>query len=248
MPVIKSWRRYEILMAKNKTAKKKSKKVGRWLRRGVFGALIFICLPVYAVVLFSFFDPTPGFYMGSEARRLGGVKQQWSDLTDFSPVMARSVVAAEDAMFCTHNGFDLDAIREAIEGGGKRGASTISQQVAKNVFLWHGRSYLRKGLEAGFTVLIELIWSKERIVEVYLNVAEFDEGVFGAAAAGQHYFGVTANKITTTQAARLAAILPNPKNRSASRPSNFVRKRTRAIIAGARTINADGRADCFQSG
>jgi monofunctional biosynthetic peptidoglycan transglycosylase len=235
-------------MAKSKTSKKKQKKARRWLRRvGVFVFLMF-SLPVYAVVLFSFFNPSTGFYMGSEARRLGKIQQHWTALEDFSPTMARSVVAAEDAMFCTHHGFDLEAIRDAIDGGSKRGASTISQQVAKNVFLWHGRSYLRKGLEAGFTVLIELIWTKERIVEVYLNVAEFDEGVFGAAAGAYHYFGVSSNRISNTQAARLAAILPNPKKRSASRPSNFVRKRTRAIIVGAGTIDADGRADCFQGG
>jgi monofunctional biosynthetic peptidoglycan transglycosylase len=235
-------------MAKKKTKKVKHKKARRWLRRGSVCFVLLMCLPVYAVVLFAFFNPSAGFYMGSEARRLGGVKQQWTALSDFSPVMARSVVAAEDANFCTHHGFDLDAIRDAIEGGGQRGASTISQQVSKNVFLWHGRSYLRKGLEAGFTVLIELIWTKERIVEVYLNVAEFDEGVFGAAAGARHYFGVAPDRITNTQAGRLAAILPNPKNRSASRPSNFVRKRTRAIISGAGTIDADGRADCFQGG
>ena len=235
-------------MAKNKTSKKKQKKARRWLRRIAISVVFLISLPLYAVVLFMFFNPSPGFYMGSEARRLGGIKQQWTALEDFSPVMARSVVAAEDAMFCTHHGFDIEAIRDAIEGGSKRGASTISQQVSKNVFLWHGRSYLRKGLEAGFTVLVELIWPKERIVEVYLNVAEFDEGVFGAAAAAQHYFGVRPDQISNIQAARLAAILPSPKKRSASRPSNFVRKRTRAIIAGAGTIDADGRADCFQGG
>ncbi len=235
-------------MAKVKKSKKKRRGTGRWVKAGLISLFILICLPLYSVVLFRFFDPGPGFYMGSEARRLGGIQQQWTPIDAFAPVMARSVVAAEDALFCTHNGFDLDAIRDAIEGGGKRGASTISQQVAKNVFLWHGRSYFRKGLEAGFTVLIELIWPKERIVEVYLNIAEFDAGVFGAAAGAQHYFGVAPNRITSTQAARLAAILPNPKKRSASRPSNFVRKRTRAIISGAGTIDADGRADCFQGG
>ena len=110
-------------MAKTKTSKKKQKKARRWLRRvGVFVFLIFL-LPVYAVVLFAFFNPSAGFYMGAEARRLGGVKQQWTALEDFSPAMARSVVAAEDAHFCAHYGFDLDAIRDAIEGGGKRGAS-----------------------------------------------------------------------------------------------------------------------------
>lgn len=236
---------------KTKLKRKKAKRrVARrkFLRRigVVFCVLLFV--PVYAVILFRFVDPGAGFYMASEARRLDGVKHEWVSLDRISAVMPRSAVAAEDANFCEHNGFDIEAIRDAIEGGGLRGGSTISQQVAKNVFLWHGRTYLRKGLEAGFTVLIELIWPKERIIEVYLNVAEFDAGVFGVKAAARHYFGVKPNKLSVTQAARLAAILPNPKGRSASRPSNAVRKRTRAIISGAGTIHADGRADCFQSG
>jgi len=235
---------------KKQKRKKNLKRFGlrRVLRRVgiVFGLIFFV--PIFAVLLFKFFDPTPGFYMGAEQRRLGSIKQVWTPLDAFAPVMARSVVAAEDADFCLHNGFDIEAIRDAIEGGGKRGGSSISQQVAKNVFLWHGRTYLRKGLEAGFTVLIETFWSKQRIIEVYLNVAEFDEGVFGAAAAAKHYFGVHPDKISALQAARLAAILPNPKNRSASRPSDFVRRKTRRVISGAATIQADGRAECLVSG
>jgi len=220
----------------------------RWVRRGLFGLALVLFLPVFMVLLFKFFDPGPGFYMSAETRRLGSIKQTWVPLENIAPVMARSAVAAEDANFCTHHGFDLEAIREAIEDGGSRGASGISQQVAKNVFLWHGRSYLRKGLEAGFTVLIEAFWSKQRIIEVYLNVAEFDEGVFGVGAAAKHYFGVKASKLSSLQAGRLAAILPNPKNRSASRPSNFVRSKTRRVISGAGTIQADGRAECLVSG
>jgi monofunctional biosynthetic peptidoglycan transglycosylase len=140
----------------------------------------------------------------------------------------------------------MAAIREAIEEGGARGASTLSQQVVKNTFLWHGRSYLRKAMEAAITPVIELLWSKQRILEVYLNTAEFAEGVFGVQAAAQHHFGVDAADLSALQAARLAAVLPNPKDRSASQPSNFVRKRTRAILSGAETIAADGRAGCFQ--
>lgn len=236
-------------MAKKKKNTKKTKKpLRRGLRRVGIALGILFFIPLFMVVLFRFFDPSAGFYMGSEARRLGGVKHSWVKLENIAPVMARSVVAAEDANFCNHHGFDFDAIREAFEEGATRGGSTISQQVAKNVFLWHGRTYLRKGLEAGFTGLIELIWSKERIIEVYLNVAEFDTGVFGVSAASQHYFGVSPSKLSATQAARLAAILPNPKNRSASRPSTFVRQKTRRVISGAQTILADGRADCFLGG
>lgn len=238
-------------MAKKKTQKKKKARKQRyriWIRRFVTALSLILFVPVLIVLLFKFFNPGPGLYMGSEARRLGGIKQTWVALENISPVMARSVVAAEDANFCLHNGFDIDAIREAIEGGGARGGSSITQQVAKNVYLWHGRTYVRKGLEAGFTVLIEVFWSKQRIIEVYLNVAEFDEGVFGVGAAAKHYFGVSPNKLTRTQAARLAAILPNPKKRSASRPSDFVRKKTRRVMSGAGTILADGRADCLVSG
>ncbi|GLQ35451.1 hypothetical protein GCM10007939_17340 [Amylibacter marinus] len=184
--------------------------------------------------------------MGAEARRLGHIEANWVNMENIAPVMARSAVAAEDANYCLHFGFDVSAIKQAINEG--RGGSGISQQVAKNLFLWHQRSYLRKGLEAGFTVLIETLWTKRRILEVYLNIAEFDEGVFGVGAAAQHYFGVDADRLTPLQAARLAAILPNPKARSASAPSTYVRKRTGAIRSGAATIAADGRAECFESG
>ena len=156
-------------------------------------------------------------------------------------------MAAEDARFCDHWGFDFAAIREAIEarkGGRVRGASTISQQVAKNVFLWHGRSWVRKGLEVGFTLLIEAIWPKRRIIEVYLNTAEFAPGVFGAEAAARHHFGREASALTADQAARLAAVLPAPKTRSAAAPSDFVRRRAAAIRDGAATLQAQGRDGC----
>lgn len=118
--------------------------------------------------------------------------------------------------------------------------------MVKNVYLWHGRTYTRKALEAMITPLVEALWSKRRILEVYLNVAEFDEGVFGVEAAARHYFGVGPEALTPTQAARLAAILPAPKTRSASRPSSAVRRRSASILDGAATIDRDGRADCFQ--
>jgi monofunctional biosynthetic peptidoglycan transglycosylase len=140
----------------------------------------------------------------------------------------------------------VKAIRGAVESG-RGGASTISQQVVKNVYLWHGRSWARKALEALWTPLTEAAWSKRRILELYLNVAEFDEGVFGVQAAARHYFGVDAADLSALQAGRLAAILPSPKNRSASNPSQFTRNRTRQIMSGAATIAADGRADCFET-
>ncbi|MEM1073312.1 MAG: monofunctional biosynthetic peptidoglycan transglycosylase [Pseudomonadota bacterium] len=186
-------------------------------------------------------------YMFAESRRLGGVSYEWTALESVAPVMARSVVAAEDANFCNHWGFDMAAIRDAIEDGGTRGASTISQQTVKNLYLWHGRNYTRKALEALITPVLEALWPKARIVEVYLNIAEFDAGVFGVGAAADHYFGVAPSDLSAVQAARLAAILPDPKGRSASKPSAFVRKRTQAIMDGAATIRKDGRARCFES-
>lgn len=200
------------------------------------------------IFVFAFANPPTNFYMLSESIRLGGVRQEWTRLEDISPDLPRAIVAAEDANFCEHWGFDLRAIRAVVASGSNRlrGASTLSQQVAKNVFLWQGRSWVRKALEAETTLFIELFWSKRRIVEVYANVAEFDQGVFGVAAAGQHYFGVAPDKLSLLQSARLAAILPNPKVRSAIHPSTKTKKRAAAIVKGARTIEADGRDGCFQ--
>lgn len=214
-----------------------------WLGRGM-AALV----AVYAllILLFAVVNPPTNLYMLGEGRRLGGVEQDWVAMEDIAPVMARSVVAAEDANYCLHWGFDMAAIRQAIDAGGNRGASTITQQTVKNVFLWHGRSWPRKAAEAILTPAVELVWSKRRILEVYLNVAEFGEGIFGVEAAAQHYFGTDAGALTPTQAARLAAILPDPKGRDADKPSNFVRRRAGAILDGAQTIRADGRAACFE--
>jgi monofunctional biosynthetic peptidoglycan transglycosylase len=215
----------------------------RWAVRGVIGLGAFV---VCMILLYAVVNPPVTPYMVAEARREGGVEQTWVPMERIAPVMARSVVAAEDANYCLHWGFDMAAIRAAIDAGGARGASTIPQQVVKNVYLWHGRSWVRKALEAGLTPFVELVWSKRRILEVYLNVAEFDRGVFGVEAAARHHFGVSAADLTPVQAARLAAVLPDPKGRSASEPSRFVRNRAAAILDGAETIRVDGRADCFE--
>ena len=214
----------------------------RWAGRGFLGLAAFYLV---LILLFAFVNPPTNLYMWSEGRRLGGVDQVSVDFADMAPVMARSVVAAEDANFCLHWGFDMAAIRAAAADGGNRGASTLTQQVVKNVFLWQGRSWVRKAMEAVITPVVELVWSKQRILEVYLNVAEFDEGVFGVQAAAQHYFGVDAGDLSPGEAARLAAILPDPKDWSAGKPTSYVRKRARQIASGAETIEADGRASCF---
>lgn len=219
------------------------RRVMKYVLRGI---LIMIALAVVVTAAFTVVNPPSNPYMFSEGRRLGGVNQTWVAMEDIAPVMARSAVAAEDANFCLHWGLDVNAIQAALEEGGSRGGSTISQQVVKNVYLWQGRSWLRKSLEALMTPMVEAIWSKERILEVYLNVAEFDEGVFGVEAAAVHYFGVRAKDLSAVQAARLAAILPSPKTRSASQPTSYIRRRAASIVDGAATIRADGRAGCFE--
>lgn len=203
---------------------------------------------VYAVLilLFAVVPPPINVYQMQERLRHGPLERDWVAWDDIAPVMGRSVVAAEDANFCLHWGFDMAAIRAALDAGANRGASTISQQVVKNVFLWHGRNWLRKAMEGALTPAVELVWTKRRILHVYLNVAEFGTGVFGVQAAAQHHFGVDARDLTARQAARLAAILPDPKNRDPARPGGFTQRRAAQIAEGAATIAADGRAACFE--
>jgi monofunctional biosynthetic peptidoglycan transglycosylase len=216
--------------------------VRRWLARAVAGMafVIVVWVIAYAVVPV----PTTAYIIG-ESRRLGSVERDWVPLTDISVNLQRAVVAAEDANFCLHWGFDMTAIRDAIADGAQRGGSTISQQTVKNTFLWHGRSWVRKAMEAAITPVMELIWPKRRVLDVYLNVAEFGDGVFGAEAAAQHHFRVSAADLSLRQASLLAAVLPSPKERSASNPSAFVDRRARSIADGAATIAADGRDRCF---
>jgi monofunctional biosynthetic peptidoglycan transglycosylase len=218
------------------------RRVLRWLVLGLVGVL---ALMLAWVALYRFVDPPGGVYMWQESRRLGDIRYEWVPMTRIAPVMARSAVAAEDANFCQHWGFDMAAIRAALDAGAGRGASTISQQVVKNVFLWHGRSWARKALEAMLTPVVETLWSKQRILEVYLNIAEFDTGVFGVEAAARHYFNRSAADLTARQAGLLAAVLPAPQSRNAARPSDFVSRRANSIADGAATIRRDGRAACF---
>ena len=215
----------------------------RWLWRGALGVVTVLALSVLA---YRWVDPPVTVYTWKEGRRLGNVAREPVSMADIAPVMARAAVAAEDANFCLHWGFDMGAIRAAIAEGSGRGASTITQQVVKNVWLWHGRSWPRKALEAAITPAVEAAWPKRRILEAYLNIAEFDEGVFGVEAAAWHYFGVAAADLSAVQAARLAAVLPDPKGRSAARPSAALRRRAASIMDGAATIARDGRADCFE--
>ncbi len=161
-------------------------------------------------------------------------QHQWVSYDEISSWMPRAVVASEDGRFYEHHGFDFKEIQNAIDEGkaGKRqrGASTISQQTAKNVFLWPGHSWVRKGLEAYFTVLIELLWSKERIMEVYLNSIEMGAGIYGVEAASQHYFGCTAKELSKPRAALIALCLPSPLKRDPAHPSSYMRRRQRTIM------------------
>src|SRR6056297_917821 len=219
----------------------------RFLRRWTLRiAVISVVVVLGVIAAHRVIEPPRTFYMGQEARRLGSISHEWVPMAQITPVMARAVVAAEDADFCRHWGFDMSAIRDAIAEGSGRGASTLSQQVVKNVYLWHGRTWARKALEALMTPVVEAFWPKRRIVEVYLNMAEFDTGVFGIEAAAEHHFGVPASELSARQASLLAAVLPNPKERQAVNPSSSTDRRARAIADGAATIRADGRSECFE--
>ena len=161
-------------------------------------------------------------------------RHKWADLSQISPNLPLAVVASEDQKFPEHWGFDVEAIEKAYalnqHSHKVRGASTISQQVAKNLFLWSGQSYFRKGLEAYFTVLIEALWPKRRILEIYLNIAEFGHGIYGAEAAAQRFFHKAASRLTRADAAVLAAVLPNPQRYSAAAPSHYVQQRREWIL------------------
>ncbi len=179
-----------------------------------------------------------------------GITKNWESLDRIDPDMARAAIAAEDGKFCAHNGFDREAIEKALarnaEGGRIRGGSTISQQTAKNVFLWQGGGFFRKGLEAYFTVLIETLWGKRRIMEVYLNVAETGIGTYGVEAGSQRYFKHSADRLTPGEAARIAAILPLPKQRDAIAPSGFTRRYGNNIARRIGVVRRDGLDACLK--
>ena len=236
---------------------RKTKKTGgirgwlKRLRRSVLVwlgrlAMALVGLVLLAVIVYRFVDPPMTYMTFTEERRLGEIAQSWVPMEQISPAAARAVVAAEDANFCLHWGFDMGAIRDAVAEGAERGASTISQQVVKNVYLWPERRWERKALEAAITPFVELIWPKRRILEVYLNVAEFGEGVFGIEAAAQRYFNTSAANLTVAQGAALAAVLPNPKARSATEPTAFLRQRAQDIAIGVASLEATGRDTCFE--
>jgi monofunctional biosynthetic peptidoglycan transglycosylase len=210
----------------------------RWFRFVFRLIASLLILTAGSVLLLRWLDPPTSAFMIREqlmAIESGkrGPQQRWVDWPHISPQAKVAVIAAEDQKFPTHHGFDLDSINDALEdrerGRRVRGASTISQQVAKNLFLWPGQSWIRKGLEAYFTVLIETLWPKRRILEVYLNIAEFGRGVFGVGAASEVYFGKRASQLDASDAALLAAVLPSPKRMRVTSPSPYVRSRQQWI-------------------
>lgn len=217
----------------------------RWLRRLLWLPVWLAALVLLQVAPLRWIDPpTSMFMLIRQAEGLGEkgfvLRQEWRDLDEIAACLPISVVAAEDQAFPSHRGFDLEAIEKAMEanerGGRIRGASTLSQQVAKNLYLWGGGGYFRKGLEAGYTVLIEAFWPKRRILEVYVNIAEFGDGIYGAEAAAQAFFGKPASRLTDAECARLAAVLPNPKVYNVRHPGPYVQRRAAWIQRQVRQL------------
>jgi monofunctional biosynthetic peptidoglycan transglycosylase len=223
---------------------------GRFLRNLLMTVLaILIFGPILATLVYKFVPPPITILMIERAAQGQGIDHRWVPMSQMSPTLPRAAVAAEDGHFCTHHGFDFAAIRQAMKHDEKRpnairGGSTISQQTAKNVFLWPDRSWVRKGFEAYFTVLIEAIWGKRRIMEVYLNTVEMGPGVYGVEAAAQHYFHVSAKAVNPAQAARLIAILPSPLKWQVIDPGAYVRRRSGKIDRAEGTVRRVGAADC----
>jgi len=223
------------------------RKIFRWIWKAT---LWFFALSILSVIIFKWVPVpiTPLMMTRAIENKMDGkdmiLTHDWEPIENISPNLQKAVIASEDGNFLKHNGFDFKAMQKAFKNNqkGKRlkGGSTISQQTAKNVFLWQGRSYLRKGLEAYFTVLIELIWGKERIMEVYLNSIEMGNGVYGAEAATQHWYRKSAKDLSQREAAGIAAILPNPRKYKATNSSSYIERRKGKIV---RVMNQIGKIE-----
>jgi monofunctional biosynthetic peptidoglycan transglycosylase len=219
----------------------------RWLRRLLMLPALFVAVTALQVAVLRFIDPpTSAFMLARQVEALGEgdwrfrVAYEWRDLDQIAPSLPLSVIAAEDQAFAIHSGFDFKAIEKAMDSNARgkriRGGSTISQQVAKNLFLWSGRSWIRKGLEAWYTVLIEAMWPKRRILEMHVNIAEFGDGIYGAQAAARSYWRKDAARLGASESARLAAVLPSPRRYSATRPGPYVQRRANWIQRQVRQI------------
>lgn len=222
------------------------RRVFRWLWRLIFW---FVLLSLLLVLIFRFVPVPFTATMAGDLLSGRGVTKTWKPLSAIDPDMPRAAISAEDGEFCSHWGFDFEAIAGAAvrnaRGGRIRGGSTISQQAAKNVFLWQGGGYVRKAFEAWFTLLIEGIWGKRRIMEVYLNVAETGIGTYGVEAGSRRYFGHGAGSMTTSEAARIAAVLPLPKKRAGIAPSGFTRRYGNTIRSRIGVIRREGLDSCL---
>jgi monofunctional biosynthetic peptidoglycan transglycosylase len=232
--------------------KRKSSLVGRligWLVKLIVGLLL---ISILWVLAYRFINPPITFTMMGDVVAGRGAHKDWMPISKLDRDVVRAAIAAEDSKFCSHHGFDFEAIEDAMKrnasGGRIRGGSTISQQTAKNAFLWQGGGYARKGAEAWFTFLIEHLWGKRRIMEVYLNLAETGIGTYGFNAGSQRYFGHDANAMSAIEAARIAAILPLPKERGAFAPKGFTRRYGNTIAARIPIVGRDGLDACVYSG
>jgi monofunctional biosynthetic peptidoglycan transglycosylase len=231
---------------------KKSRARGGLLGRIFVWLFVLIgVLPVALVGAYRFAPPPVTALMLIRVFEGHGLDYRWRGLGDISPTLAQAAIASEDARFCLHHGFEFAAMEKAFAhdqrrpGGKIRGGSTISQQTAKNVFLWPDRTYVRKGLEAYFTVLTEALWGKRRIMEVYLNVVEWGPGFYGAEAASQHNFGHSAKHLTTSEAAHLVAILPSPLKWKAVNSGAYVQRRAGTVAERVGTVRNDGLSSCL---
>lgn len=236
-------------MTKARSANRRSPvfRIGRFLGRAI---VYFVGGSVLWVLIYRFVPPPITFTMIGDIADGESISRDWMPLSQIDRSMVQAAIAAEDAKFCAHNGFDREAIESAMKrnarGGRIRGGSTISQQTAKNAFLWQGGGYVRKALEAWFTLLIENLWGKPRIMEVYLNIAETGIATYGVNAGSLRYFKHDASRMTTTEAARMAAVLPLPKKRGAVVPKGYTRRYGNAIAARTGVVARGGLDSCLR--
>ena len=223
-------------------------------RRRILPAMLAIGLGVAAVTvgwvaLYRVVPPPGTPLMLIRAIDGAGIEKDWVGLESLSDALPRAVIASEDSLFCSHAGFDWASLRQAWQGNlagrSLRGGSTITMQTAKNAYLWQDRTYLRKGLEAWFTLWIELVWPKSRIMEVYLNIIEWGDGIYGAEAASRAYFGKPASALTRREAALMAAVLPNPLRWSPAKPTRYIAGRANVIQQRMAIVERDGLDDCI---
>ena len=237
-------------MARTRARARGGRGWGRRLLNWAAGLIVgFVVLSLLWVLLYAWVNPPYTFTMLGDRLQGRNVARHWMPIAAIDRDMVRAVIAAEDSKFCSHRGFDEDAIAAAMKRNARggnviRGGSTISQQTAKNAFLWQGGGYVRKGMEAWFTLLIENIWGKRRIMEVYLNLAETGLGTYGANAASERYFGHDAGAMSRTEAARIAAVLPLPKKRGAVAPKGFTRRYGNMIAARIPVVAGNGLDAC----